>query len=309
MFRKVKYIYNPSSGEATIGSRLDEIVELYQKNRLSVVPYRLDFGADPEDFLGDVDESYHHLLVAGGDGTVNYVVNRMHELGIDRPIAVLPTGTANDFAALLGMPADPVDACRAILGGEERRIDMGLVNGRLFVNVFSCGLFTDVSQKTPTIMKNTFGKLAYYVNGLGELPKFRRMHLSVRSDGGDYEGPALLFFAFNGRTAGNLHIAYLSEVDDGLLDVLIVKGDRPLEAIRTVIKYLSHRRGLKQYPEGIIHLKCTSLRADSMEEETTDVDGQAGPRFPLEIKCLKGSLSVIGAARVAKKSGRRAVRG
>lgn len=105
-------------------------------------------------------------------------------------------------------------------------MDLGRANGRYFANVFSCGLFTDVSQKTPTAWKNNLGKIAYYINGIGDLPRFRKMELSITSDGGDFRGNAIIFFVFNGRTAGTLPLAYLSEGDDGLLDILVLKAIR-----------------------------------------------------------------------------------
>ncbi len=296
--RKVRFIYNPVSGETMVGAFLDNIIELYQQNGFMIEPYRLDFKDDPVQAMADLDGSYHHLLVAGGDGTVNLVVNMMKSLGLDIPLAVLPAGTANDFASLLGMPADLMKACREIVNGRIRTIDLGWANDKWFVNVFSCGLFTDVSQKTPTILKNNFGKLAYYVNGIGELPNFRKMNLSIHSDGGDFEGAALIFFVFNGKTAGKFPVAYLSEVDDGLLDVLIVRGDNPFRAAQTIIRFFSATlRGRMKYPAEIVHLQCSRLTADSLLDETTDVDGQAGPGFPLDIRCVAGALRVITADR------------
>lgn len=105
------------------------------------MPYRLAFTETEEtDLLDDIDGSYHHILVAGGDGTVNYVVNLLKRRNLDLPVAVLPTGTANDFANTLGVPSDIEKACRRILGGEIRRVDLGRANDEYFVNVFSCGL-------------------------------------------------------------------------------------------------------------------------------------------------------------------------
>lgn len=291
--RRVKFIYNPSSGESLVTDRLDDIIDIYQKRGYTMTLYRLNFDNNQaQDILSDLDESYHHILIAGGDGTVNYVVNLLKTNNLNIPIAVLPTGTANDFASLLGIPSDITRACKKILAGEIRSVDLGKANDKYFVNVLSCGLFTEVSQRTPTILKNTFGKLAYYVGGLGELTKLRKMHISIESDGGSFQGSSLIFFVFNGKTAGNMKIAYLSEVDDGLLDVLIVKGDSPLETVQTVFHYFSLLRH-KKYPIGVTHIRCSRLIAQSAVKETTDIDGQSGPDFPLDISCIKGGLRVM----------------
>ncbi|MCD7970835.1 MAG: YegS/Rv2252/BmrU family lipid kinase [Alistipes sp.] len=293
--QKVKFIYNPSSGENLVAEHLDSIIDLYQRYGYMLVPHRLDFIADTAEAMRDIDGSYHHALVAGGDGTVNYMVNLFKSLGIDIPLGILPAGTANDFATVLGLPPRTgiLEACRLLLDGRITPIDVGKVNGQYFVNVFSCGLFTDISQKTPTLMKNTFGKLAYYVGGVGELSRFRKLKISLDCDGGSYEGDCFIFFVFNGHTAGNLKIAYLSEIDDGLLDVLIVKGGGPIQTIQTLLHYLPLTGRHKKYPQGIEHFRCSRLTADSATDETTDIDGQPGPSFPLEIECEKGGLRVI----------------
>ena len=240
-----------------------------------------------------MDGSFDHLLLAGGDGSINYAVNLIKGMGLNLPVAVLPAGTANDFATLLGMPTDIEEACRAILAGRIHAMDLGRANGRYFANVFSCGLFTDVSQKTPTAWKNNLGKIAYYINGIGDLPRFRKMELSITSDGGDFRGNAIIFFVFNGRTAGTLPLAYLSEGDDGLLDILVLKGDTPLDTLHTAIRYLPRLLHRRRYPEGIVHIRCSRLHAECDRDEHTDVDGQPGPSFPIDITCEHGALPVI----------------
>ena len=303
--QKVRFIYNPKSGETVISEWLDHIIEIYQGHGYTVVPYRLCFGDTEEtDMFDGVDQSYHHALIAGGDGTVNYVVNVMKRRGLDVPVAVLPTGTANDFAHVLGVPSDLAKACRRILNGEIRTMDLGRANDEYFVNVFSCGLFTDVSQKTPTILKNTFGKLAYYFGGLGELPNFRKMHISIESAHGNYEGSSLIFFVFNGRTAGQMRFAYLSEPDDGLLDVIVIKGDSPIETIRTIFHFIKRNNG--SYPPGVVYFKSDDVTLYSYSEESTDIVGQPGPRFPVHITCEAGALRVICpvADRRKKRSGK-----
>jgi YegS/Rv2252/BmrU family lipid kinase len=290
--KKVKFIYNPRSGDNRIVNALDEIISIHQGRGFSIIPYRLTFGPNDRTMLDDLDETVHHLLIAGGDGTINYVVNILKNRDVDIPVAVLSTGTANDFARALGMPADIPTACRKILSGEIVPIDLGRINDRYFVNVFSSGLLTDISQKTPTSLKNTFGKLAYYMSSLGELPNFRRMQITVEADGKEaYNGSALLFFVFNGQTAGNLPIAYLSDLRDGLLDVLILRGENIAETIRTIGGYLRHPQ--HRYPKDVVHFRSSDIRITSVRNEATDMDGESGPSFPLRIACEKGALRVL----------------
>ena len=308
MGRYVKFIYNPKAGEAAIRDRLDDIIAVYQERGYTIIPYRLDFKGDTAGMIAGLDaDAYDHILLAGGDGTVNYIVNLLKNNNVDIPIAILPAGTANDFAMMLGTPqGDVTYMCRAILDGETTSVDIGKVNGNYFVNVFSCGLFTDISQKTPTILKNTFGKLAYYVSGIGELARYRKMEVKIETDGGDFEGKCFLFLVFNGKTAGTLRLAYLSKVDDGLLDLLVIKGTGPFKTIQTALRYLVQIQSgnASSYPSGVEHIRCSRLRAESKTSETTDIDGQPGPGFPLEITCEKNALRVIIPRQEQKKKKR-----
>lgn len=289
--KKVRFIYNPRAGETAITEYIDHIAAIYQTYGYILSLFRLNFALDPSEMVEDLDDSFAHVLIAGGDGTINYVVNALKDAGKDIPIAVLSTGTANDFASLLDTPADILKACRAILRGTEETIDLGRANGEYFVNVFSCGLFTDISQKTPTVFKNTFGKLAYYFSGLQELPNFKKFHVELESDNGNFSGPSLVFFVFNGRTAGGMNLAYHAKENDGLLDVLVVKGGSPIQPLSAVLSFLDFTKNT--YSSGVHHIQCSELTLNCHGIYNTDIDGQAGPRFPVKITCEKGGLRII----------------
>lgn len=297
--KKVKFVYNPLAGEGAITAYLDQIVSLYQRNHYSLVPYRLTFEGEgfEEAIVHDLDESYHHILIAGGDGTVNFMVNLLQNNNIDLPIAVLPIGTANDFGRMIGMPYDVIKGCKTVLRGKITAIDLGEANGRYFINLLACGLFTDVSFKTPTIAKNTFGRLAYFFGGLSELPKFKRLRIEVSSDGGHYKGGCLMLLVFNGQTAGQLRVAHTAELDDGLLDVVMLKGEKTIVALAQALTHIRvGRKLLTKYNINlaeIVHFKCSELSVTCQSDENTDIDGQEGPRFPLEIHCAPRRQKII----------------
>lgn len=288
---KVKLIYNPYSGVNTITKHLDDIIKIYQENNYSITPFRISKKFPLESAFKDIDE-YTHLLLAGGDGTINSIVNIIKKLDIDIPIGILPTGTANDFAFCLGMPRDIEKACKQILNSETREIDLGKINDKYFINVASMGLFTDVSQKTNTSMKNNMGKLAYYFNGISELPKFKKLNINIYSDNFTYKENSFIVFIFNGKSAGNLNIAYKSEIDDGMLDVVIVKGDLDTQTLISFVEFVMGEHLEK--PKGVIHFKTNKLLLDSFDDIKTDIDGEKGPDFPLSITCEKKALKILG---------------
>ena len=290
---KVKFIYNTYSGENLILSKLDKVISLHQEAGYTIVPYRITAGEDVGVALNDIkDGNYKYILIAGGDGTVDSVVNAMAKSGISLPIGILPVGTANDFSKFLGMPSDVEEACKQILSSEVKSVDLGSINDKYFVNVASTGLFTDVSQKTDVNLKNTIGKLAYYLKGLEELPNFRKLHVNILSKEVEFDGEMYLLLVFNGATAGNFNLATRADACDGLLDIIMFKAVQIYELLPLFIKVL---KGEHLDSNKVLYFKTDYLKVECHEDIVTDIDGEKGPDFPLEIKCIKGGLKILGA--------------
>lgn len=292
--QKVKFVFNPRAGLRGITRAVGSVIELYAEYGYEIVPVLLDFRDDcPERILEGLQrDDYHHVLIAGGDGSVNYVIHTLRSAGVDLPVGIIPAGTANDFSLALGMSRSVLRACRQILTGVERRVDLGVAGGRCFVNIFSFGLFTNVSQRTPTKLKNILGKAAYLVEGVTDIANLHYMQLRVTSDDGVYDGQAVMMLVFNGRTAGSFPLARMARLDDGLFDVLILKGESPFATVDAVMRYLSGVEGVYP-PSDVEHLRCRRLYIESAEQEPTDLDGQPGVAFPVSVECLAGALRVI----------------
>ena len=170
--RKAKFIYNPNSGEKSIVHNLDFIINIYQMYNITLIPYRINKNECIDKAFLDIDDTYEHILVAGGDGTIDIVINTMKRLNIDIPVGILPVGTANDFAHSLGLSFDIKRGIENIINSKPRDFDIGKINDKYFINVASCGMFTDVSQKINQLMK-------VHISGRGQvIPEWRRMHMA-----------------------------------------------------------------------------------------------------------------------------------
>lgn len=290
--KKVKFLYNPYSGDRSISSKLDDIFYRYQCGGYLVVPYRIGNGFDIKDGLADINDNYDYILIAGGDGTIDILVNYLKKNNIDIPIAVLPTGTANDFANNLGIPLNINQALDNILKNDVKTIDLGRVNDDYFVNIASSGMFTDVSQKIDTNLKNTMGRMSYIIKGFEEAINLRKFTISVKSKEMNYEGDMYLIIVLNGTTAGNINLAHHSQIDDGLLDVIIFKA-MPLPKTVPLLINLLKGAPIDTHNE-IIYFKTKELFIDCTENIATDIDGEEGPSFPLYIKCEPRGLKMLG---------------
>lgn len=290
--KKVKFIYNPNSGNKNIVHKLDDIIAKYQLNGYTIVPHRISKDTTIEDGLKDINDNYNHILIAGGDGTIDRLVNYMKKNDIDIPIGILPTGTANDFANVLNIPLD-IDLCiENIINSEPKYIDLGVINDDYFVNIASTGMFTDVSQRVDSNLKHSIGRISYIIKGVEDALHLRKFNVTIRSKELEYDGDMYLILVLNGRTAGNISFAHNAMLDDGYLDVIIFKA-MPIPKSIPVLVDIIKGSPLDKHDE-IIYFKTDELYIDCSDSIVTDIDGERGPDFPLNIKCMKNGIQILG---------------
>ena len=282
--QRVLFLYNGNSGRGDMNRRKNRICEILSSRGASVTSEPIAFDRNPFDGHEDIDT----VVVAGGDGTVGYVVNAMATKGLDIALGVIPAGTANDFARAVGMNRRVAEAARQIVEGEERRFDCGRVNGAYFVNILSFGLFTTTSQHTRDDLKHIFGPLAYVAEGLKELKEPSRMKLHIKTESEEFDCEVLMSLIFNGLTAGGFPLTRHSDLHDGHFDCLLLRNRNMLQSCKNMVEYLV---GLS--PEDIIHFKASRVEITSSHGVATDIDGQAGPTFPLVVECLHDYLRII----------------
>lgn len=278
------FLYNAQSGRGRIRRNVERVCDVFREGGYDILPVPIDFDANPFDGREQIDL----MVVAGGDGTVNFVVNAMKQKGLDIPVGIIPAGTANDFAKALGMSDRPLEAARQIAFGRVDRVDCGRVNNQYFVNVLSFGIFTTTSQHTSNTSKHLIGKLAYLIEGVKEFRSMHAVPLEVVADGEAFDLDSLIVLVFNGETAGGFRLARNSSVRDGLFDCLMLEKKNVIRSTEAMIRYLLGGR-----PRIIRQLQARQLDIRSALNEPTDVDGQKGAGFPLHIECLPGGLQVM----------------
>lgn len=171
------------------------------------------------------------VVAAGGDGTVSEVVNGLVRAGgaHKTAAAVVPYGTANDFATACGIArGEPLAALQLAATGSPRMIDVGQANDRYFVNVASGGFGAKVTAETPPQMKKVLGGAAYSLMGLVTAAKMTPYRGKLISPEGEQHGSMILMAVGNGRLAGGGYpVAPRALLDDGLLDVMIIADVEP----------------------------------------------------------------------------------
>lgn len=288
---KVLLFYNPNAGNGLFKTHLDTIIERFQFHKMLIVPIR----ADRRDLLDKVFSnvevnSYKKIIAAGGDGTINTVVNAMIKHDVHIPLAVMPSGTANDFAYYFDLPTD-IDGMIDIATNDcYTESDVGIAGGKCFINVLAMGMLVDISQKTDPQLKNTLGILSYYLKGVSEIPNLKPINIKVTGDDIDLETKMLFMLVMNGRSAGGFkRIAPDAKINDGMLDVVIFKNVPFVELAPLFINVVSG-----QHPDNknVISFQTKSLRIESKQKVVTDVDGETGDELPLDVSILPKRLKI-----------------
>lgn len=169
-----------------------------------------------------LQQGYPTLVAGGGDGTLREVAEAMALAKTGASLAFLPLGTANDFARAAGVPLDPLEALR-LLDVPARPIDMGEVDGRLFLNMATGGFGSSVTANTSEELKRVLGAAAYLLTGLRRVAEVRAAFGRFRGPGFQWEGEFIALGIGNARQAGGGHVLCpQARVDDGLLDLCIV---------------------------------------------------------------------------------------
>ena len=170
-----------------------------------------------------VHEGYDVVVAAGGDGTINEVINgilRATPEGPTLPFGILPLGSANDFNKIAGLPDSVEEAIKVIKAGATRQIDAGKVNDRYFINNSAIAMEPTVTIESWKIKRVT-GEMRYLLAMIRALAGLEAWHMDVRWDDDQFQGPAYLLSVCNSERTGGFTMAPGAEIDDGLLDLVI----------------------------------------------------------------------------------------
>lgn len=243
---------------------------------------------DAEEIARDaVKNGCRTVVAAGGDGTINEVVNGIGESGVH--LGVLPVGTMNVLAAELGLPIKDLAACwKVITDGHVKQIDLATANERFFVQLAGVGLDAQVVRETDLEFRKNFGPLSYVVS-VAQIASRKPPKLDIHlPDSTKREGCFVLIG--NGRYYGGpFHVFGEAEMDDGLLDVLVFHDLGYLDIVRYTQSLIFG--GLSKL-SNVDYFQTPSLRVTSEEEVPVELDGEVDFDVPVEFAIAPTKLGV-----------------
>jgi YegS/Rv2252/BmrU family lipid kinase len=233
------------------------------------------------------------LVVVGGDGTMNEVVNGAAGTGAE--VAILPNGTGQDFGRTHAIPTAFDDAVRVALGGETRTVDVGRVTlggeTRYFANVGSAGMSGSVARRANAMSKRLGGRTTFFYALTREFVAWQNTEVTVRLGGGDERRGAMhdVIVAIGRWHGGGMHLAPDASQDDGLFDVVLIGDVNKLDFLTTAPrlysgKYLSHPK--------VDHVRSATLEIDAAELLPVEVDGEPIGTTPARFDVAPAALRV-----------------
>lgn len=289
---KILLYYNPYSGSGVFKNNLDHIVEKCQAAGYQVIPVRAAKGVVIDDVLAQIDQGeFSRIIAAGGDGTINLCVNAMIDNDIYLPLAILPAGTANDFAYYFELPQDIDYQLDIALGTKTTRVDVGVVNNKHFINVAALGALIDVSQKTDPNLKNAIGVMAYYLKALTELPQVHPIPVKLTTPNEVYFEEIYFMVVMNGESAGGFRkLSPQSSMNDGRLDVIAFRKMPIVELGPLLFEVVNGRHPQNK---NVLYFQTEELMIESTEDISTDIDGEHGEPLPLHFSVLQERMNVF----------------
>ncbi|MEP6755315.1 MAG: diacylglycerol kinase family protein [Chthonomonadales bacterium] len=229
------------------------------------------------------------VAAAGGDGTLHQVVRGM--VGGVSPLGIIPLGTGNDFVRTVGIPQDLKLAVQTLFNGVLQPLDIGTVNGLPFINVARSGFDAVVAERVNRGFRYLKGAAAYNAGILSTLFRFKPSNVKIIIDDQVWEGRAMLCSVANAQYyGGGMRIAPNAQIDDGLLDLVILKETGLLEFL------LAFPRVFKG--THIDHPKITILQGRNIRVVTDPpqpifVDGEVIGKTPAEYSIIPAALQVV----------------
>jgi diacylglycerol kinase (ATP) len=225
-------------------------------------------------------DGYDYVFAAGGDGTLNEVLNGIASVpqGLERVVfGIIPLGTGNDFANALGFSEQVDAALEQLVTSEVVPVDVGLLNGRYFFNVSGGGFIAAVSDAVDTQLKSVAGKLAYLIGGAQVLFSHEAIDAAMtwrgrEAERGERRLPIHAFAVCNSQQIGGGRlIAPHAIIDDGLLDVCLIEAMPTLEFVALLRRVAT---GDHVEDERVTYFRASEIHMRFDREIKVNTDGQ-----------------------------------
>lgn len=286
---KLKLLWNPTAGRGKVLRHIGEVVECL-RSRATVEVYETKSAADLTRAAAEASRSdYDRVVVAGGDGTVHFAVR---DFDLQRgTLAVVPLGSGDDFARVAGIPHEQRQACRTVLEGSVREIDVATANGTRYVGVAGLGFDSEVAAYANQNVRFLRGSAVYLYAIFKVLPRFEPHPVTFHT--GNAIRNEQIMFACVGNTrqyGAGIRIVPAAIIDDGELDYCVVHRTTKLQLLKTLPRAYNGSHVRKSFVETG---RGKEFRFDSDERLEVYADGEKVTETPVVFRLAAEKLKVV----------------
>lgn len=296
--KNLLFIMNPRSGLMQAPKYMAEIVGRFSGAGYLTQVLMTEGKGDARDFADEYGGEADTVVVSGGDGTLNEVIDGLLSGGHSTPLGYIPAGSTNDFASSLGLPKSIPACVDRILNGTAGPIDIGCFNGRYFSYVASFGAFTSTTYSVPQNIKNIMGHSAYVMAGIKELAHIKSIHARITLEKGTpdeevHEGDYVLGGVCNSKSIGGIVSLQKLDVDlnDGLMEVLLIRMPKDLIELSDITASIVNGT-FKSHQIEKYSARSVTFEIDEDIHWTLDGEYEKGGRI-CEIKTIESAVSLI----------------
>lgn len=302
--KRARLIYNPTSGQNLMKKYVADVLDKLESYGYEASAYQTtaEQNSAEKEASRATQAGFDLIVAAGGDGTINEVVNGISPHKKRPKLAIIPAGTTNDFARALKIPRNnPLEAISIMEKQQTLKIDVGRAvtgddHAQYFINIGAGGAFTELTYSVPSHLKTMFGYLAYLTKGAELLPRVKCEKVRVYHDEGVFEGEISMFFvALTNSVGGFEKIAPDAKLDDGKFTLILVKTDDFFSLIALIAMVVSGS-GKHIDDVNIEYIKSTSIEVEALEKKRPmliNLDGEYGGEVPVKFDDLKGHIQMF----------------
>lgn len=291
--KKIRLIYNKSAGQNKSSEIISDIIGKFSENDFEVTAFRASKENSCEEFIRNTSVDTYALVVAGGDGTINKVINFMMKYKVDVPLGIIPAGTSNDFANHIGLLGNIELSVDRIIEGNIEPVDIGRVNEDYFVNVLSAGMFSSSVYKTDKRLKEALGQISYFLTAAKQPFEQKPFKIRIETEDAILEENVVVFIVFNGSSVGRINLfSNESSIQDGMLDMVIFRNGKINETLKILGEF---EDGEFLSNDNVTYLRDKKFKISMIDGkcDRPDIDGDVGPEFPLDVECMEKAIKMF----------------
>ncbi len=295
------FVYNPESGKSQVQKYKNYILKKLSSKYGEIECVETTHAGHAYELAKESILKYDYFFVAGGDGTLNEVVNGMGNNEGKPIIGYIPSGTVNDVARSLGISRNIKKAVKNLMVGVPFKHDIFRVNRRYGIYVCCTGLFTKSSYDTERYQKKKYGKFAYVKHGLKELTESKPVSIELTIDGKTIKKDCVHVMILNSKSVAGFKINRKAKLDDGEVEILLFHAKKKSSIFGKGLwdMFNTFLWGVKKHYkyDHVTYLKASSFELSTEEGTVINLDGEKSKEGTFKFTVIPQGITIIAPKR------------